>query len=109
MPSGNFDKRAAIQTRSTSVDAGGNVTPTWTTAETRWASLEDSSGRELYRAQKNDATVDAVIELRVQYDGLAPEDRLVIDGRTFDVKAVLGKSDRTAKRGQIVHCKEVLT
>ena len=108
MPAGKHDQRAAIQTRTGSADAGGNVVASWTTTVSRWAQLEDASGRELFRAQKNDATVDAVVTLREQYTGLSPEQRIVIDGRTFNIKAVLGKSDRETKRGQIVHCKEVV-
>ena len=108
MPAGHFDKQAAIQTRQTTEDAGGNAVSSWSTVATRWASLEDTGGGEVYRAQKNDPTVDAVIILRTQYAGLAPEDRIEIGGRTFHVKAVLGKSDRTTKRGQIVHGREVL-
>lgn len=108
MAAGKYDKRATIQTGSTTLDAGGASVYTWISASTRWAKLDDSNGRELWRAQKIDATIDAVIELREQYEGLSTQDRIVIDGRTFNIKAVLGKSDRTPKRGQIVHCKEEL-
>ena len=108
MPAGKHDHRAAIQTRTGSADAGGNIVASWATTASRWAQLEDASGRELFRAQKNDATVDAVITLREQYTGLSPEQRIVINSRTFNIKAVLGKSDRETKRGQIVHCKEVV-
>ena len=108
MPAGKHDHRAAIQTRTGSADAGGNVVASWTTTASRWAQLEDASGRELFRAQKNDATVDAVVTLREQYTGLSPEQRIVIDGRTFTVKAVLNKSSRGTRAGQVVHCKEVV-
>lgn len=108
MPAGRHYHRAAIQTATSSNDAGGNAVYTWTTAASRWASLQDQGGGELYRAQKVDATVDAVIVFRDQYEGLSPENRIVIDGRTFEIKAVLNGSDRTAKRGQTVHCKEVV-
>lgn len=106
MPAGKHDKRAAIQTRGTTVDAGGNASPVWATAANRWASLEDQGGRELWRARQADPTVDAIVTLREQYDGLDPDNRIVIDSRTFNIKTVLGKSDRTAKRGQVVHCVE---
>lgn len=106
MPAGLHDKRVAIQTSTATLDAGGNASYAWATAATRWGSLEDESGRELWRARKVDPDVSAVVVLREQYDGLAPDDRLVIDGRTFNIKSVLGKSDRTPKQGQIVHCME---
>ena len=106
MPAGKHDKLAAIQTRTRTLDAMGTAVYTWSTAASRWAMLEDQSGRELYRAQQVDPAVDAVITLREQYDGLSPEDRIVVDGRTFNIKSVLGKSDRETRRGQIVHVGE---
>lgn len=106
MPAGKFDKRVAIQTRGSTEDAGGNVLDSWTTEATRWGSLEDTGGKELYRAQQVDATVDSVVTLRDQYDGLNPEQRLAIDSRTFAIKAVHGKSDRNRRRGQMVYCTE---
>ncbi len=108
MPAGRHDHRATIQTKTDTVNVGGNVEPMWNDVATRWASLEDTGGRELVRAQKIDATIDAVITLREQYDGLTVQDRIEIDSRTFEIKAILGSSDRTAKRGQFVHVKEVI-
>lgn len=106
MPAGKHDKRVDIQTAAETTDAGGNAVLTWTTAESRWASIEDQAGRELYRAQQVDPTVSAVITLREDYTGLAPDDRIVFGSRTFNIKAVLGRDDRTPRRGQIVHCTE---
>lgn len=106
MPAGRYDKRAAIQSDQGTADDYGNVTPSWSTLATRWAMLEDTSGREVYRAQQVDPAVDAIVTLRDQYEGLSPEHRFVIDGRTLNIKAVLGKSDRTRKRGQVCHCME---
>lgn len=106
MPAGRYDKRVAIQTDGGTEDAGGNVVESWSTVATRWGRLVDGGGTELYRAQRVDPTVSAVVELRAQYNGLGPAQRFVIDGRTFNISAVLGKSDRTARRGQIVHCTE---
>lgn len=106
MPAGKHDKLAEIQTNARTLDAMGTAVYTWSTAASRWAMLEDQSGRELYRAQQVDPTVDAVITLREQYQGLSPEDRIVIDSRTFNIKSVLGKSDRETRQGQIVHVTE---
>ena len=96
MPAGNYDKRAAIQSRGTTEDAGGNV-----------AELTDESGRELYRAQQVDPTIDAVIKFRTEYTALTPEHRIVIDGRNFDIKSILGRSSRDVG-GQVVGCTEVI-
>ena len=106
MPAGKHDKRAAIQSSSRVLDAGGNASYTWATDANRWAMLEDQSGRELYRAQQVDPTISAVVTLREKYTGLAPANRIVIDSRTFNIKAVLNKSDRDTRKGQIVHCME---
>lgn len=106
MSAGKHDKRVQIQTASSAVDDGGNAVLTWSVAANRWASIEDGGGRELYRAKQVDPTVDAVIVLREQYEGLAPDDRIVWDTRTFNIKAVLNRSDRETRRGQTVHCTE---
>lgn len=102
MPSGRYDRRITIQRRTVTRDALGGAVSTWSDLARRWASIEDQSGRELYRAQQIDPTVSAVVTLREQYDGLSPRDRIVYGSRTFNVGAVMGKSDRTTKRGQIV-------
>lgn len=106
MPAGRHDRRASIQTRQSTNDAGGNAIYTWTSIAQRWASLEDTGGNELFRAQKADPTISAVITLREQYVGLSPENRIEIDGRTFEIIVVIGSSNRTTKRGQVVHVKE---
>lgn len=99
---GDYDQRCTIQTRSGTADAHNHVSPVWINAANRWCRLEDQSGRELYRAQQVDPTVSAVITMREQYPNLSPKDRIKIGDRIFNVKAVLGGSDRTAQRGQRV-------
>lgn len=108
MPAGKHDRRVAIQSASATSDAGGNAVLAWSTIASRWASIEDQSGRELYRAQQVDPTISTVITLRDGYDGLTPEWRIVYGSRTFNIKAVLGTDDRTPRRGQILHCTEEL-
>jgi len=109
MPTGLHDKRVAIQSRGGTADAMGNVVPVWTTAATVWGSLQDTSGRELFRARQVDPTITAVILLRNRYTGLGPQHRLVIGSRTFDISAVLGGSDRDSREGQQCNCTEDVT
>ena len=106
MSTGRFDHLAEMQTRATTEDAGGNVTGAWSTTATRWVSLDESGGRELYRAQQVDPTIDAVLTLRDALDGLDSHARVILDGRTFVISSVLGRSDRTNRRGQVLHCTE---
>lgn len=101
-----FDKLVTIQSYTTSADGYGTLTPSWSDLANRWANVQDQGGGELYRAQKIDATVDAVITLRERVDGMIPRWRVTWNDRTFDVKAVLSGDDRLSRRGQILHCTE---
>lgn len=102
-----FDKRVQIQARTESTDAYGHVTPAWSESAWRWANIADTGGRELVRAQKLDATIDAVITLR-NTATLTAQDRVIWGTRTFNIKAVIGGDDRTPRRGQILHCTEYI-
>ncbi len=111
MTIGGFDKRATIQSRSGPTDAHGHVSPVWADMVTRWCRLEDQSGRELFRAQRVDPQVSAVVTLREKYPGLGPKDRVKVtisptESRTFSIKTVLGSFDRTPKHGQVLACTE---
>lgn len=106
MPTGDFDKRVSIQSVSGSRDAHGQVAQTWATAVKRWASIVDTSGNELRRAQQVNAEVSAVITLREQYDALTSKHRIVFGSRTFNIESVIGGSDRTPQRGQVLACRE---
>ncbi len=106
MPTGLHDKRVEIQQRGGTADAMGNVVPVWTTLATVWGSLQDSNGRELFRARQVDPTIGAVVILRQRYTGLGPQHRLLIDSRVFDIRSVAGGSDRGPREGQVIHCNE---
>ena len=108
MAAGKFDKRVAIQTKSETLNPDGSLAPVWTQAVLRWAMISDNSGGEVTRAKKIDATVTAVITLRSEYASLSVEDRIVYGTRTFWIKSILGTSDRTATRSQILDVTEVL-
>ena len=108
MPAGKYDKRITIQTKTTARQADGSLLPTWSDTTKRWASIEDSSGRELQRAKATDAEVSAVITFRSQYESLTVEDRIAYGSRVFWIKAILGNDDRETKRKQIVHVTEII-
>lgn len=85
----------------------GTPAETWETVTSRWASVEDKSGRELYRAQQINADISSIIILREQYSGLSETNRILLDGRTFNIASVLNASSRSPREGQSVACTEV--
>lgn len=106
MPAGHFDKLVQIQADVGTRDPMGQITPDWHTVGKRWAVIEDRSGRELVQAQQVNADVSAVITLREQYHGLTSQHRIKYGDRIFNIHAVNGSSDRTTRRGQVVHVSE---
>lgn len=99
-----FDKLVTIQERVETQDDHGTVSVRWIDNTTRWANVQDQGGGELYRAQKQDATVDTVITLRQPVTGLSHQWRITWQGYTWNIKAVIAGDDRLPKRGQIIHC-----
>ena len=103
-----YDKRCTVQSRSGEKDAHGHTIPAFVDEGRRWCELQEASGRELYRAQRVEPTVSAVITLREQFAGLTPKHRIVIGERAFNIVSVLGQDDRTPQRGQMCACTEVV-
>lgn len=108
MPAGKYDKRVELETKTETLNPDGSLTPTWSVSAKRWASIEDQSGAEVVRAQKIDATITAVITLREDYNVLTTQDRVVYGSRIFWIRALLGRDDRTSRRGQKLGVTEVL-
>ncbi len=108
MPAGDYDKLVTIEAATDGArnSYGEPASVTWASAGQRWAKIEDGSGRELVRVRQVDPSISAVITLRERFAGLNERHRITYGERTFNVSAVLGQDDRTAKRGQIVHVVE---
>ena len=74
MQPGKLRHRIQIQ-RATEANANGEMTRTWATLTTRWASIKALSGKELYEAQQVQARATYSVKMRY-YAGLLTSDRL---------------------------------
>lgn len=100
MRAGKMDRRIVLQSASNTVNDAGTPILTWKTKATVWAELVQRSTREYIRAQG--AQDEAVIIFRIRWlPGISTADRVVFDGRTFNIREV-ATIDR--KRGIELRC-----
>lgn len=105
-PIGPMRQLVTIQARTVAQNSYGEAVQTWTTVATRWGNLEPLSGREVWQAQQVRPDVTHRVTLRY-YDGLTPKHRVVIDGQTFGVVAVVNPDGR--KRFHELTCVQEIT
>lgn len=92
-----------IQRPDTTLDANGQVVPTWSTLHTDVpASITDTAGGETVRGKQMQAGVDALIEF-VYLAGIDPKDRITFGSRTFNVERI----DDTDLRMTRCYCSEL--
>lgn len=88
MSVGRLRNRIAIQRPTVVQDAFGGATTTWATWKTVWGrNVVRYSGEKDYVMQTENIT-RMVFEIRY-LSGVAAKDRVVWDGRTFDIEGVL--------------------
>jgi SPP1 family predicted phage head-tail adaptor len=83
----------------------GAVTKYWATIATVYASVDPMLGRELQRAMAERAELTYAIRLRYM-PGLTPRNRILYDGRTFNIRSVVDVEER--HRELVVTCTEGL-
>ena len=105
MRSGTLKKRVTIQRRSRSVDEFGGQSPAWQDLATVWASFEPTGGKE--GEQSGQVRAVAAFNIGMRYfEGLTAADRLVYNGRIFDIvnindiEELHREFDITAREGQ---------
>lgn len=98
MPPGMYPHRFEIQESTETRDAHGGITPTWATIRNRWGRLQETGGRELWRAQQVNPQLTA--SWTMPYESVLTQGhRIVHDSRTFNVEAV---TDPTGKQRETV-------
>lgn len=87
---GKLDRRISIQRYGVTYDDDNQPIEAWTPLTTVWASVQYASDGERVRAAEVGATI--TIRFQIRYSsvvaGVNPKDRVVYDGKTFDISAV---------------------
>jgi SPP1 family predicted phage head-tail adaptor len=90
MLSGRLDRRIRLDRASTSTNAINEIVTTWAALATVWAEYEPLQDSERYEARQIGAIATA--RFRIRYSAtvadLSPLDRVVFEGRVFDIHAV---------------------
>lgn len=103
LDAGRLSHRITLQAAVTSRDEFGGVAHTWTPVATVWAEIVPLSGREFVAAQAAQAGVTTRITIRYR-DGVTPSMRILHDGVTYSIKAVL--PDPTLRRHITLMCEQ---
>lgn len=74
-------------------DAAGQHRESWSTYASVYAAIEPASGREYQLAGQTQAEVNTPVRIRYLAE-VKPKDRVVWNGRTFEIVAVLSKDER---------------
>jgi SPP1 family predicted phage head-tail adaptor len=88
MPAAPFRHRVTIQGFTSVSDGMGGWEQTWADLATVWARVEALKGEEYFAAAQMQNSVSHRVTMRYRAD-LTPTHRLVFEGRTLDIEAVL--------------------
>lgn len=93
MRSGRLRHRVTIQHEATSMNGYGENAGTWSDVATVWAAVEPVSGKEAFSGGQNMATQAVRVVMRYRA-GVTPQMRLVNDGITYNIEAVVNRDER---------------
>lgn len=90
MQAGELDRRITLKRASITRAPSGAEVKTWSTLKSLWASRRRASARETLASAEIAAAVTDVFEVRwgSAWADLSPTDRLVFEGRTYDIASV---------------------
>ena len=87
------DKLITIQRRGSAQDDAGQEIETWTQTAQVWATIRPIRGREYFNASGERAEITHTISIWYGTT-VAPRDRVVYSGRTFDIQSVINIDER---------------
>lgn len=90
MDAGKLDRRITIQQYGVTYDSDNQPIEGFTDLATVWASVQYASDRERVRAAEVGATITIRFQIRYSstVESVNPKDRVVYDGKVFDISAV---------------------
>lgn len=90
MEAGKLDRRVTLQRATFAQDDTGQEVATWADLVTVWASKRDVSDGERVAAAEVAASITTRFQIRwgSAWADLNPKDRVVCEGKTYDVSAV---------------------
>lgn len=90
MQAGKLDRRIRLERATESRDAFNNAIKDWSTLATVWASKQDVRDSERLAAQEVGAEITTRFQIRWSSEvaDISPLDRLVYEGKTYDIAAV---------------------
>lgn len=94
MRSGTLRHRVTHQAYTETADTFGQMAQSWADAGTYWAGIRQLSARELEIAGQLQTRATHTITLRDVRATIRPRDRLVFDGRAFNVSHVENVEER---------------
>ena len=87
MRAGKLRRRASLQRKSVSQDSYGAEVVSWAEFAAVWAGVKPLQGREFWNVQGEQG--EGSVEVTIRYlAGVLVEDRVVCEGRTYDIEAV---------------------
>jgi len=102
---GKLRHRIVVETFTETVSNLGEVSRSWSTSTTRWASIKATAHREEERNRQIEDRATHWVTMR-HVDGLSPNDRLKYGSRVFNILSVDNVEERDRK--MLVRCVEVV-
>lgn len=101
---GKLRHRVELKSVAQTPNTFGEMTDTWSTFATVWASVEPLKGRELLIAQQ--ANSEVTLRVRLRYNSsIDVNDRVVIGSRILEIVSIINPEERDWE--QVLLCKEV--
>ena len=108
MRAGRLRHRITIQSVGSTLDDYGDLSNSWTTLATVWASIKPVSGTEENIASELTGIATHTIAIRYR-SGITSQNRIVFGSRTFEIHHVKNWNELKGTNGLELFCKEVTT
>lgn len=96
MPAGALRFRATFQRETRTTNASGGATSSWGTYHECWAGFVPERGVEVLQDGHLQASVAGTLTIRSSTEtrGIAEDDRVVVDGNTYQIRRIINPDQR---------------